>query len=196
MKVECARCGKVIEKSEAVADGTFLLCKECDQEATIERLPDVRATMTFHVTKRICASTNGMQFLTSGYPNRRKDRRYFSSMDGLFIENLLPDLKRNEADYMIDGKPDPCQGIEVDVYFSRVKQEGWHEVFVFGYRGKSRLVTPFEPQDMHPGKECTHATVKHGSMYVSTWCDRDYFEYMPEGAVFPVYMKVERKAKA
>ena len=108
---------------------------------------------------------------------------------------MLPDLKANEADYEIDGKLDPRQGIEVDVYFSRIKQKGWHEMWVYGYRGKSRVVTPFEPQDVRPGKECTYATIKHGSMYISSWCDRDYFDYMPEGAVFKVYMTVKRKEK-
>ena len=195
-KVTCAICGKEIDKSEAVMDGSFWLCKQCDTEQTIEKLPSSMMSMPFVVTKRICNSTHGVQFLTSAFPNRSRDKETFEGMDGLFMKDLLPDLKDDEADHLnMDGKPDPSQGIEVDVHFCRIKQEGWHEVWVFGFRGCSRMVTPFEPKKVKKTSHGTSAVTKHGTMYISTWVDRDYFPDMPAGEVFPVYMKVTRKEK-
>lgn len=192
-KVTCAICGKEINKNEAYLDGSFWLCKDCDIEATLDRLPSSMMSMPFVVTKRICASTKGWQFLTSSYPNRHKDKRTFGSMDGIFMKGLLPGLKANEADMIMDGKPDPRQGIEVDVHICRVKQKGWHKVWVFGYSKMSRMVTPTKPKNVRQTEYGTRAIVSHGTMYVSTWVDRDYFPDMPDGAVFPVYMKVTRK---
>lgn len=114
-------------------------------------------------------------------------------MDGLYEKGLLPDLKSNEADYKAGNKLDPRQGIEVEVLISRVKQEGFREMWVFGYRAESRLITPFKPEKVRRTKNGTSAKVKHGSMYISTWCEKDYFPDVPEGEVFPVYMKVQRK---
>lgn len=197
MIVQCARCGKQIEKEEAIFDDGFYLCKECDYEAMIERLPSEHSAMTFKVTKRICKSIGNTHFLTSSYPNRSKDKKSFSCVDGLFMDNLLPGLKANEADFKnsIEKKLDPRQGIEVDVHISRVKQEGWHEMWVFGYRGASRMLTPFKPRRVRRKGDSTCALTKHGSVYISHWCKRDYFPDIPEGEVFPVYMKVTRKEK-
>lgn len=194
-KVTCAICGKSIEKEDAVIDNGCYLCKECDIEQSIERLPDKNSTATFKVTKRICASTKGMQFLTSGYPNRSKwDKRKFCSMDGLFSKGLLPDLQPNETDFFkSDGKPDPRQGIEVDVYISRVEHEGWHKMWVYGTRAKSRLLTPNEPKNVRRDGDSTRALLSGGAMYVDTWCEKDYFPYMEDDAKFPVFVKVTRK---
>lgn len=199
--IECARCGKEIAKSDAFIDHNFYVCKECYDEILIDELPDSRSLMEFVVTKRICASTRGVQFLCSGYPNRNEhDKRKFYSTDGIFMKNLLPDLERNEADHCIyvgekkRPKTDPRQGIEVDVHISRAPHDGWHEAWVFGgNRGKSRMLTPEEPEKVRATEYGVKAMISHGAMYISTWCERDYFEYMPSDAVFKVYFKVTRK---
>ena len=146
-------------------------------------------------TKRICASTKGTQFLTSGYPNRARDRRRFSSVDGIFSKGLLKDLQRDEADHAYrDGdKPDPRQGIEIDLHISRKRKFGYRKWYVYGFLGRSRLITQYEPLDVHRGKDSTIATIKQGSMYIDNWCLKDYFPDMPEGSVFPVWVKVTRK---
>ena len=162
---------------------------EEDINTLIEQLPDPHMSMPFKVRKRICASTNGYQFLTSGYPNRNnKNKAEFSSVDGIFVKGLLSGLRWNEHTTNNDNQ----QGIPVDVYISRISQDGWQKMWVFGYEPKSRLLTPNRPQNVRRGKNKTIATVSGGSMYISTWCERDYFPDIKSGSVFSVYVKVER----
>ncbi len=160
-----------------------------DINILIEQLPDSHISMPFKVRKRICTSTNGYQFLTSSYPNRNnKNKAEFYSADGLFAKGLLPGLKWYEHTANNDNR----QGILVDVHISRIQQDGWQKMWVFGYTPKNRLLTPNEPQNVRRGKNKTIATVSGGSMYISTWGERDYFPDMESGSVFPVYVKVER----
>ena len=49
------------------------------------------------LTKRICMASDGYQFLTSGFPNRSRDKKTFDSVDGLFIKKpILEDLRPTE----------------------------------------------------------------------------------------------------
>lgn len=146
--------------------------------------------------KRLCKTTwDEYQFLTSGYPNRNDKRKQFESTDGMWATDFLPDLKDDEADhaYPKGEKPDPRQGIEVEMHISREPKEGYREMWVFGFVGRSRCITQFKPRSVKRGVECTQATIKHGSVYVDLWCSQDYFPDMPEGSVFPVYVKITRK---
>ena len=148
----------------------------------------------FVVKKRICTAADGFQFLTSGFPNRhRNDHKVFKSMDGLWSRDLLPGLKSNEYD-MLDqnGNPDTSQGIEVNVHISRELKEGYRHMWVFGFCGRSRLITEFKPLNVRRGKNSTIAEVKQGDVYIEHWCNRDHFPDIPEGAIFPVYVKVKR----
>lgn len=150
----------------------------------------------FVMTKRICKTTwDEYQFLTSGYPNRNDKHKLFGSTDGMWATDFLPDLKEGEADHAFykGEEPNPCQGIEVDMHISREPKDGYREMWVFGFVGRSRCITQYKPQDVSRGRDCTNATIKHGSVYVDLWCERDYFPDMPEGAVFPVYVKITRK---
>lgn len=147
----------------------------------------------FIVKKRICNSTDGFQFLTSGYPNRSKDKKTFNSMDGLWAKDLLPDLKDNETDHKDpDGKLDSRQGIQVNVHVSSEPKDDYELMFVFGFLGRSRLITPFAPKNVRKGKDSTIADISHGAMYIDTWCCKDYFPEIPEGTTFPIYIKVTR----
>lgn len=87
------------------------------------------------------------------------------------------------------------QGIEVDMHISRQPKEGYREMWCFGFVGRSRCITQYKPQEVSRGVDCTNATVKHGSVYVDLWCEYDRFPDMPEGSVFPVYVKITRKEK-
>ena len=63
------------------------------------------------LTKRICAASDGYQFLTSGFPNRSRDKKTFDTVDGLFVRRpLLEDLRPTESD--IQGDTRGRQGIE------------------------------------------------------------------------------------
>ena len=65
------------------------------------------------LTKRICVASDGYQFLTSGFPNRSKNKKTFDSVDGLFVKKpLLDDLRATESD--MEGDPRGRQGIQVD----------------------------------------------------------------------------------
>lgn len=162
-----------------------------DVQDLIERLPDAHISMPFVVNKRICASTNGWQFITSSYPNRSKDRNTFNSMDGMFGKGFLRGLKVNEADCVFDGKQDPRQGIGVRLHISRIKQAGWKEMYIFGYN--SRLLSPVMPLKVKKTKDGTSSITPYGCIYISSKYERDYFKDMEDGAIFPVYVKIERK---
>ena len=144
------------------------------------------------LTKRICMASDGYQFLTSGFPNRSRDKKTFDSVDGLFIKKpILEDLRPTETD--MEGDSRGRQGIEVDFTIYRTRRRGTRKWWVFGYRSASRAITQYKPRDVKPGEDSTIATVKHGTMYLDNWCCHDYFPDIAAGSVFPVYVKVTRK---
>ena len=56
------------------------------------------------LTKRICTADDGYQFLTSGFPNRSRDKRTFDSVDGLFVKKpLIADLRPTESTHTGTG---------------------------------------------------------------------------------------------
>lgn len=149
--------------------------------------------MRFRVKKRICATKmekdgKTMQFLTSGYPNRKESGVEFSSMDGLWGYDLLQGLKYDECDY----ENDPNQGIEVMVDVSRVHFDGARQMWVGGFIGRSRAMTPHEPTNVKQKEDGMTWRIKDGSMYISNFCERDYFPDVEEGEVFPIWMRVRR----
>ncbi len=146
--------------------------------------------------KCLCKTTwDEYQFLTSGYPNRNDKRKLFESTDGMWATDFLHDLKDGDADlaFYHGDTPNPRQGIKVDMHISREPKDGYREMWVFGFVGRSRCITQYKPQDVSRGIDCNKADIKHGSVYVDLWCERDYFPDMPEGAVFPIYVKITRK---
>lgn len=149
--------------------------------------------MRFRVKKRICATKiekdgKVMQFLTSGFPNRKECGTEFSSMDGLWGYDFLQDLKYDEC----DCENDPNQGIEVMVDISRIHFEGSREMWVAGFKGTSRSMTPYKPENVKQKEDGMSWRIKQGSIYLSTGCDKDYFPDVEEGEVFPVWMRVRR----
>ena len=144
------------------------------------------------LTKRICMADSGYQFLTSGFPNRSRDKKTFDSVDGLFVKKpLLADLKANETD--MEGDSRGRQGIEVDFTIYRTRRRGTRKWWVFGYRSKSRAITQYKPLSVTPTEDGCTVVVKHGTMYLDNWCCHDYFPDIAAGSVFPVYVKVTRK---
>ena len=147
----------------------------------------------FTVRKRICTAADGYQFLTSGFPNRSRDGKTFRSVDGLWAIDLLPDLKPREADMENPNvKRSPRQGIAVDLHVSRVEREGWRQMWVFGFVGRSRCITEHKPRSVERGEDSTIAEIKNGSVYIESWCSCDHFPDIAEGSVFPVWVKVTR----
>ena len=56
------------------------------------------------LTKRICVASDGYQFLTSGFPNRSKNKKTFDSVDGLFVKKpLLDDLQPLPDVLLVNG---------------------------------------------------------------------------------------------
>ena len=150
------------------------------------------ATNPITLTKRICMASDGYQFLTSGFPNRSRDKKTFDSVDGLFIKKpILEDLRPTETD--MEGDPKGRQGIQVDFTISRTRRRGTRKWWVFGVRSKSRAITQYKPREVTPTEDGCTAMIKHGSMYLDEWTCKDYFPDIPAGSVFPVYVKVTRK---
>ena len=147
----------------------------------------------FTVRKRICTAADGYQFITSGFPNRSRGGKTFESVDGMWAIDLLPGLKPREADIENpNGKRSPRQGIAVDFHVSRVEREGYRQMWVFGFVGRSRCITEHKPRNVRRGEDSTIAEIKNGSMYIEQWCNRDHFPDIAEGSVFPVWVKVTR----
>ena len=146
------------------------------------------------LTKRICMADSGYQFLTSGFPNRSRDKKTFDSVDGLFIKKpILEDLRPTETD--MEGDSRGRQGIEVDFTIYRTRRRGTRKWWVFGYRSASRAITQYKPLSVTPTEDGCSVVVKHGTMYLDSWTCKDYFPDIPAGEVFPVYVKVTRKEK-
>ena len=144
------------------------------------------------LTKRICMADSGYQFLTSGFPNRSRDKKTFDSVDGLFIKKpILEDLRPTETD--MEGDSRGRQGIQVDFTIYRTRRRGTRKWWVFGYRSKSRAITQYKPLSVTPTEDGCSVVVKHGTMYLDNWCQTDYFPDIAAGSVFPVYVKVTRK---
>ena len=143
-------------------------------------------------TKRLCMADSGYQFLTSGFPNRSRDKKTFDSVDGLFIKKpMIEDLRPTETD--MEGDSKGRQGIQVDFTIYRTRRRGTRKWWVFGYRSKSRAITQYKPREVTPTEDGCTAMIKLGSMYLDNWCQTDYFPDIAAGSVFPVYVKVTRK---
>jgi len=144
------------------------------------------------LTKRICTAADGYQFLTSGFPNRSRDKSTFDSVDGLFVKKpLIADLRPTESD--IDGDSRGRQGIEVSLTIYPTRRRGTRKWWVFGTLGRSRALTQYRPRDITPTDGGCTAMVKLGTLYLDNWCCKDYFPAVPAGETFPVWVKVERK---
>ena len=75
------------------------------------------------------------QFPGSGYINRWKNGKGCScSPDALFISEFLPDLRFEEGE------------VDVDLTLSLDHIEGGREMWVFGLRLKSRMLTTIKPK--------------------------------------------------
>ena len=147
------------------------------------------------LTKRICMASDGYQFVTSGFPNRSRDKRTFDCVDGLFVRKpLLADLRPTETD--IDGDTRGRQGIEVNFIVRRTYRKGYRKMWVFGYRSASRALTQYKPRQVTPTDGGCTALIKLGKLYLDEWTSRDYFPGIPAGTIFPVWVKVERKNNA
>ena len=146
---------------------------------------------TITLTKRICAASDGYQFLTSGFPNRSRDKKTFDTVDGLFVRRpLLPDLRPTESD--IQGDTRGRQGIQVALTLRRTYRPGHRKMWVFGFRSQSRCLTQYKPRAVTPTDGGCTALVKLGTLYLDEWTTRDYFPDQPAGEIFPVWVKVER----
>lgn len=147
----------------------------------------------FTVRKRICTAADGFQFVTSGFPCRRRGGKTFESVDGLWVIDLLPGLKPREADMENpNGSRSPRQGIAVDFHVSREPKDGYRKMWVFGFKGSSRCITEYKPRSVERGEDSTIAEIKNGSVYIEQWCNCDHFPDIAEGSVFPVWVKVTR----
>lgn len=148
---------------------------------------------TITLRKRIatskCKTEDGkpIQFLGSGYINRWKNGKGCScSPDAMFAENILPDLKWDECEIYVN-----CT-ISLDPF------EGAVEMWCFGRRLQSRAVTPYKPTLLKTDNNTNERDradtykMKGSFMYLDSWCDNAFFEQIPAGEIFPVYVSVKR----
>lgn len=153
--------------------------------------------MKLKQTKRICLTkytedNQPIQFLTSGFPNRNNTGLEFSSVDGLFAPNLLPDLEYEECDYQDQNN----QGIECIVYVRNTPCKGYRPMWVFSADNsphKPELLTPYEPQKIRKIKDGIRANVKGGALRLDSWNDHTYYPNKPMTFYQKVYIKVKRK---
>ena len=149
---------------------------------------------TITLRKRMAASKckdkegREVQFLGSGYLNRWKNGKGCScSPDALFISEFLPDLKFEEGE------------VDVDLTLSLDPVDGGRQMWVFGLRLQSRMLTPFKPKLIRADTESEERdradtwSVKGSECYLDGWCDQAYFEQIPvTPEPFPVWATVKR----
>lgn len=146
--------------------------------------------------KRVCATNiqeNGKcyQFITSGYPNRRKDGTEFSSVDGMFGFDFISNLDYDECD--MEGQTN--QGIECYLHISETPQEGYRQVWCYGADNSPHApeyITQFKPERIMRTKNGMSAVIKNGCLRLDSFNRHTYFNNKPSKFCFPVYMKVER----
>ena len=134
---------------------------------------------TITLRKRMAASKSRdkegreVQFLCSSFINRRKSGKSCCSSDAIFISEFLPDLKFEEGE------------VDVDLTLSLDHIEGGRQMWVFGLRLKSRMLTPFKPKLIKADTESEERdradtwSVKGSECYLDSWCDQAYFEQIP-----------------
>lgn len=149
---------------------------------------------TITLRKRMAASKcknsegRAIQFLGSGYINRRKDGKGCNcSPDALFIADFLPGLEWSEGE------------VDVDLTLSLDPIEGWRQMWVFGLGLQSRSLSPFKPKLVkhdieHNEREKADVwKMAGGFCYLDCWCSKVYFEQNPvTSEPFPVWAAVKR----
>lgn len=137
-----------------------------------------------------CKNKDGqeIQLLGSGFINRWKDGLGCScSPDALFIAEFLPELKWDDGE------------VDVDLTLSLDPVEGGRQMWVFGLRLQSRMLTPFKPKlvkrdTRHNERDRADKwRVAGDACYLDGWCDNAYFEQIPvTPEPFPVWATVKR----
>lgn len=149
---------------------------------------------TITLRKRMAASKcknsegRAIQFLGSGYINRRKDGKGCNcSPDALFIADFLPGLEWSEGE------------VDVDLTLSLDPIEGWRQMWVFGLSLKLRSLTPLKPRlikrdtEREERERADTWSIKDGYCYLDGWCEKVYFEQIPvTSEPFPVWATVKR----
>lgn len=127
------------------------------------------------------AVENGIpiQFLGSGYINRQSDGISCKcSPDAVFVPNLLPDLKYSEGE------------IEVDCTICLEQTEGAIQMWCFGR--KTRCISLTKPELCKMSEESDTYKNLNSYMYLDRGTRTKYFTQIPDGIIFPVYVKVNR----
>lgn len=150
---------------------------------------------TITIRMRMAASKvkdeNGVpvQFLGTGFINRWGDGRGCSpSPSAAAVPMMLYGLKWTQGE------------IDVDVTISLEPFDQARVMWCLGYRVESRIVTPYKPYDVkeyetEDGDSGVEAMMRGGSFYLDNWTCERYFEQIPAGTVFPVYVSVKRASK-
>lgn len=130
-----------------------------------------------------------MQILGNGLFNRSKNGREFDCSDMLFAENILPDLQHDEGERGV---------LEVDCTISLDPFPGAVSMWCFGKPHRNRSITPYKPilvgTDNNPehGEPGNVYEVKGGSMSLDECHEKTYFDQIPAGEIFPVWVSVSR----
>lgn len=136
-----------------------------------------------HIVASRITDENGkvIQIIGSGYINRRPDGESCNcSPDALFAPALLPDLGYDEGE------------IEVNCTISLDEFEGSTPMWCFGQKYRTRCISLVKPVFVRSDKDADTYRNLPSYMYLDCWCENVYFANIPEGAIFPVFIKVER----
>lgn len=120
-----------------------------------------------------------IQFVGSGYINRyRNGKGCDCAPDAAFLPVLLYGLKWGEGE------------IDVDMTISLEPFAHARVMWCFGDRIESRCLTPYRPTPVKGKKDTFNLC---GSfLYLDNWTTLRYFEQMPAGSIFPVFVSVKR----
>lgn len=124
-----------------------------------------------------------IQLLGSGYINRWSNGEGCEpSPDAAYFPRLLEDLDYDEGE------------VEVDVTISLEPFNQAREMWCFGDKVEGRVISPYKPtKKTRKGK--TLYSVRGSFFYLDCFWDKRYFEQIPGGEIFPVYISVKRVEK-
>lgn len=120
-----------------------------------------------------------IQFIGSGFINRNPDGvSCYCSPDVAYVDNLLYGLKYDEGE------------IDVSCTISLDRFNGSRRMWCFGSFIENRTISPHKPKviDIRNGVYY----MKGSYFFLDNWCEKRYFEQIPQRTIFPVYVKVER----
>mgnify|MGYP007070230119 CR=1 FL=1 len=130
-------------------------------------------------SKYMYATKTGKQFITSyGSECTRRIRggKSFECTDGVWVRPFLKDLKFGE------------NSVEVDLTVTLKRHPHSHRMWLFGAKYHRRLVEWKPKWDEKEGFWLSRG----GAVYCAVWCDKEFFQDLPDDQPTEVYVSAKR----